>query len=73
MFNYQNVYESLRYRGSVVVKALCNKPEGHSSRPDEVNAFFFSIYLTLSGPLGPGIYSTFNRYVYQKQKNVSGE
>jgi hypothetical protein len=27
-------------RGSVVVKALCYKPEGHGSRPDEVNDFY---------------------------------
>jgi hypothetical protein len=27
-------------RGNVVVKALCYKPEGRSSRPDRVNEFF---------------------------------
>jgi hypothetical protein len=26
-------------RGSVVVEALCYKPEGHGTRPDEVDFF----------------------------------
>jgi hypothetical protein len=42
------------------------------SRPDEVNERF-SIYLILPAALGPGVYSTFNRSEYQKQKNVSGK
>jgi hypothetical protein len=34
----------------------------------------FSIYLNLSAPLGPSVYSACNRNEYQKQKNsVSGE
>jgi hypothetical protein len=43
------------------------------SRPLEVMEFF-SIYLILPAALGPGVYSTSNRYEYQKQKNnVSDE
>jgi hypothetical protein len=55
-------------RGSIVVEALCCKPEGAGSRPDEVNEFF-PIYLIL----GPGVYSASDRNEYQKQKNASGE
>jgi hypothetical protein len=36
--------------GSVVVKALCYKPEGGGPRADEVNEFF-SIYLILPAAL----------------------
>jgi hypothetical protein len=44
------------------------------SRPDEVNAFFFSIYLILSTALDHGVYSASNKNDCQKQKNnVSGE
>jgi hypothetical protein len=44
------------------------------SRPDEVNDFFFSIYLILPAALGLGDYSASNRNEYQKQKNnVFGE
>jgi hypothetical protein len=39
------------------------------SKCDEVNAFFFSIYLILPASLGPGIYSASNRNEYKKQKN----
>jgi hypothetical protein len=50
-------------RGTVVVKALCCKPEG-----------CFSIYLILPTALGIGVYSASNRNEYQNQKNnVSGE
>jgi hypothetical protein len=55
---------SLRARGSVVVKALCYKPEGRG---------FKSIYLILPAALGPGAYSASNRNEYQKQKSVSGK
>jgi hypothetical protein len=41
------------------------------SRPDEVNEFF-NLPILLAA-LGPGVYSTSNRYEYQKQKNVSGK
>jgi hypothetical protein len=60
-------------RGSVVVKALCYKPEGRGfeTRWDE---WFLSIYLTLPVALGPGVYSASNRNEYQKHKNnVTGE
>jgi hypothetical protein len=43
------------------------------SRPDEVNDFFFSIFLILPAALGPGVYSASNRNEYQKlRNNVSG-
>jgi hypothetical protein len=58
-------------RSSVVVKALCYKPEGRGSILDGV------IFLNLPIPsgLGPGVYSASNRNEYQKHKNnnVSGE
>jgi hypothetical protein len=45
-----------------------------SSIPDEVNEFFFLIYLIFPAALGPGVHSASNRNEYQKQKNnVSGE
>jgi hypothetical protein len=49
-------------RGSVVVKTLWYKPEGHG----------FDI---LPAALGPGVYSASNRNEYQKHKNnnVCGE
>jgi hypothetical protein len=58
-------------RGSVVVKALCYKPEGHGFDNDEVN---FLIYLILPAELDPRVYSASNRNEYQKHKNnnVSG-
>jgi hypothetical protein len=42
--------------GSVVVKALCYKPEGRGFETlwDEL---IFSIYLILPAALGPGVYS----------------
>jgi hypothetical protein len=44
------------------------------SKPDEVNEFFFSIYLILLTTPGHMIYSASNRNKYQKQKNnVPGE
>jgi hypothetical protein len=55
-----------------VVKALCYKPEGRGSRPDEINTFL-SVYVNLPAALGPRVYSAFNRNEYQKQKNVSGK
>jgi hypothetical protein len=51
--------------GSVVVKALCYKPEGQ---------VIFLNFLILPAALGPGVYSAANRNEYQKHKNnVSGE
>jgi hypothetical protein len=59
-------------RGSVVVKALCYKPEVAGSKPDEANELF-SIYLILPAALGLGVYSSSNRSEYQKQTQYSGE
>jgi hypothetical protein len=60
-------------RGSVVVKALCYKPEGHGFGT-RWGDWFSSIYLFLPVALGPGVYSASNRNEYQKHKNnVSGE
>jgi hypothetical protein len=52
-------------RGSVVVKALCYKPEGRgfSSR---LGHWIFSIDLILPAALGPGVYSASNRNEYQE-------
>jgi hypothetical protein len=52
----------------VVVKALCNKPEGrgYETRWGE---WILSIYLILPVALGPEVYSASNRKQYQKQKN----
>jgi hypothetical protein len=52
--------------GSVVVKALCYKPEGREfqTRLGE----WFSMYLILPAALDPGVYSASNRNEYQKQK-----
>jgi hypothetical protein len=64
----------IRYHsGSIVVKALCYKPEG---RGFEIRwgEWFLSIYLILPAALGPGVYSASNRNEYHKHKNnVSGE
>jgi hypothetical protein len=58
-------------RVSVVVKALCYKPEGRGL--DTPWGDFFLIYLTLPAALGPGVHSASNRNEYKKHKNVSGE
>jgi hypothetical protein len=59
-------------RGSVMVKAVCYKPEGHRFET-RWGKLFFSIYLILPSALDPGVYSASNRNEYQKQKtNVSG-
>jgi hypothetical protein len=60
-------------RGSVVVKALCYKPEDRGFETRWGNDFLSS-YLILPVALGPGVYSASNRNEYQKHKNnVSGE
>jgi hypothetical protein len=57
--------------GSVIVKALCYKPE---SRWFEILWWKYSIYLIFPAALGPGVHSASNRNENQKQKNnVSGE
>jgi hypothetical protein len=53
-------------RDSLVVKALCYKPEVTGSIPDEM---IFLIYLILPATLGSGVYSASNRNEYQKHKN----
>jgi hypothetical protein len=47
-------------RGSVVVKALCYKPEGRGFDSQ------WGEYLILPAALGPGVYSASNRNEYQK-------
>jgi hypothetical protein len=65
--------EYIGARGSVVVKALCYKPEGHGFET-RWREWFLSIYLILPAALGPGVYSASNKNEYQKHKNnVSGE
>jgi hypothetical protein len=60
-------------RGSVVVKALCYKPEGRGFETRWGEWFLLS-YLILLVALGPGVYSASNRNECQKHKNnVSGE
>jgi hypothetical protein len=64
------VYEA---RGSVVLEALCYKPEGRGFE-NWGGERIFSIYLILPVALGPGVYSASKRNEYQKQKsNISGE
>jgi hypothetical protein len=60
-------YYSLGARGSVVVKALCYKPDGRGF--DNRWGEFLKIYIILPAALGPGVYSASNRNEYQKQKN----
>jgi hypothetical protein len=54
-------------RGSVVVEALCYKPEGHGFEA-RLGEWIFSIYLTLLATLSPGVYSASNINECQKQK-----
>jgi hypothetical protein len=54
--------------GSVLVKALCYKLEGHGFQT-QWGEFIFSIYLILPASLGSGVCSASNRNEYQKQKN----
>jgi hypothetical protein len=51
---------------SVLVKALCYKPEGRGFETRWVG-WIFSIYLILPGALGPVIYSASSRNEYQKK------
>jgi hypothetical protein len=45
---------------SIVVKALCYKPQGHGFET-QWGEWFLSIYLILPVTLGPGVYSASNR------------
>jgi hypothetical protein len=46
--------------GSVVVKALCYKQEGHGSQT-KLGELIFPIFLILPVALGPGVHSASNR------------
>jgi hypothetical protein len=59
---------SLGTRGSVVVKTLCYKSEGHGFET-WWGDWIFPIFLILLAALGPGVHSAYNRTEYQKQKN----
>jgi hypothetical protein len=60
----------MRAQGSIVVEALCYKPERRGFET-QCGEWLFPI---LPAALGPGVYSASNRNEYQKQKNnVSGE
>jgi hypothetical protein len=65
---YNCQLQKSRARGSVVVKALCWKPEGRGFETlcDE---WIFTICLNLPVALGTGLYSASNRNEYQRQKN----
>jgi hypothetical protein len=54
-------------RDSLVVEALCYKPEGRGFQT-QWGKWIFSIYLILPAALGSGVYSASNRNEYQKQK-----
>jgi hypothetical protein len=57
---------------SVVVKALCYKPEGPGFET-QWGEWIVSIYLIFPTALGLGVHSASNRNEHQKQKKVSGE
>jgi hypothetical protein len=65
----------LRYTVAKWLKHYATSRKVASSRPYEVNKFFFfPIHLILPAALGPGVYSASNRHEYRKQENnVSGE
>jgi hypothetical protein len=54
-------------RGSIVVKALCYKPEGWGFET-RWGEWIFSICLILPDVLGPGVYSAFNRVSTRSRK-----
>jgi hypothetical protein len=56
-------------RGSVVVEALCYKPEGRGFET-RWGEWIFSIYLIFPAILGPEAYSASNRSKYHKQKKM---
>jgi hypothetical protein len=61
------VTNSILITSSVVVEALCYKPECHGFETRWSN-LVFSIYLILPASLGLGVYSPSNRNEYHKQK-----
>jgi hypothetical protein len=60
-----SVHVRERARGSIVVKALCYKPEGLEFET-KWGEWIFSIYLILPIALGPGVHSASNRNKYHK-------
>jgi hypothetical protein len=54
-------------RCSVVVKALCYKPEGRGFETPWGECVF-AIYLILPAAVGPAVYLSSNRNEYHKQK-----
>jgi hypothetical protein len=60
-------------RGSVVVEAVCYKPEGPRVET-RIGELIFSVHLILPAELCPGVCSICKRNEYQKQRNnVYGE
>jgi hypothetical protein len=49
----------------IITEALCFRPEGRGSNPDEISRFS-SIYLILSTALGLAVDSVTNRNEYQE-------
>jgi hypothetical protein len=54
-------------RGSIVVKALCYKPEGRGFK-SRLGHWIFLIDLILPAVLGPGVYSSSKRNVGSKAR-----
>jgi hypothetical protein len=74
-WNYTVFLSIFAYRGacgSVVVEALCYKPESRGLETRWAK-WIVSLYLTLPAALGPGVYSASNTNEYRKQKKVFGE
>jgi hypothetical protein len=54
---------------TVLVKALCYKPEGRGFEIRRGECISFLIYLIVLAALGPGVYSASIRNEFQKQRN----
>jgi hypothetical protein len=65
--------ETIQRSGSVIVKALCYKPEGRWFESRWGEFFFLSIYLILQAALAPGVHSASNRNEYQKRRKSNPE
>jgi hypothetical protein len=63
-------YNFLGARGSVMVEALCYKPEGHGFKTRWDQWIFSLVYLILPAVLGPGVYSASDRIGYHKQMKL---
>jgi hypothetical protein len=69
----ENIYRPYMYTWGHEAAHHATSRKVACSRTDEVN-YFFSIYLSFPGELGPGVYSASNRNEYQKEtNNVCGE